>query len=109
MAFICFRYDFSVALISALALLPEMRQFKTKCSDLKTDCGSPKGVQLTDTRHVHRTEKFRYPINDVKLKRGKQFVKNSVSNGVWGKSSSKMVIKSTARSITKLLMRFMFI
>ena len=41
----CFSYDFSVALISALALF-EIRQFKTNCSGKKIDWGSHHGVQL---------------------------------------------------------------
>jgi len=41
----CFRYDFSAALISALALL-KYPQSEIKCSGLKIDWGSPNGVQL---------------------------------------------------------------
>ena len=51
---------------------------------------------------------FRYPINDVILKRGKELVK-SVLVTLSGKSSSKIVIKSTARSITKHLTLIMFV
>ena len=51
---------------------------------------------------------FRYPINDVILKRGKELVK-SVLVTLSGKSSSKIVIKSTARSITKPLTLIMFV
>ena len=34
--------------------------------------------------HVHKTEKFRYPIIDIILKRGKELVKTElVSNTSW--------------------------
>ena len=68
----------------------------------------------TSLAHCHDVytkpaEKFRYPINVMILKRGKAARENSVSNTVSpGKSSSKIVIKSTARSITKLLTLIMF-
>ena len=67
----------------------------------------------TSLAHCHvytkPAEKFRYPINVMILKRGKAARENSVSNTVSpGKSSSKIVIKSTARSNTKLLTLIMF-
>ena len=43
--FCCFRYDFSVRLIPALALF-EIRQFKTNSCGLKIDWGSHHRVQL---------------------------------------------------------------
>ena len=42
-------------------------------------------------------------MNNVILKRGKELVKTVLVTVSLGKSSSKIVIKSTARSITKLL------
>ena len=47
--------------------------------------------------------KFRYPVSDDILKPGKELVKTVIVT-VSGKCSSKIVIKSTTRSITKLLM-----
>ena len=49
--------------------------------------------------HVHKTEKFRYPISDVVLKRGKELMK-TVFVTVSGKVLFIIVIKSTAVSIT---------
>ena len=57
--FFFFTYDFCVALICALALLRyfEICQFKTNCSGLKTDWGSPYGVQIF-TECVLRHSRF---------------------------------------------------
>ena len=49
--------------------------------------------------HVHKTEKFRYPISDVILERGKELAK-TVFGTVSGKILFIIVIKSTAVSIT---------
>ena len=60
------------------------------------------------TWHVHKTEKFQYPINDVIVKHGKELVK-TVLVTLTVKVLFKFVIKSTARSVTKRLTLIMFV
>ena len=56
----------------------KIKLFHTDCSDLKNKLWQ----KIIYTWHIHKTEKFWYPINDVILKRGKELVK-TVINTVW--------------------------
>ena len=61
-------------------------------------------TKIICTWHVHKSEQFQYPMNDVILKRWKELVKTMFITGS-GKSSYKIVIKS----MTEPLMRIMFV
>ena len=79
----------------------EMRQFKNNCSGLKIDWGSPHGVHLfTECVLRHYSLLFYTRFYRLGLACKQLAMASYVSGTQSAQDSSKIVIKSTARSVT---------